>query len=366
MEEVSPDRKFSQPSELRVFTGGGSRFQNGDVLFARITPCLENGKITRVRALSAAVGFGSTEFYVFRAKEGISDPDFVYYLARSRSVREPAIQSMVGASGRQRANADTVKNAEVLVPGVDVQRRIGEVLSRYDDLIECNRQTIHAMEEVAIRIFNEWFVRLRFPGHEQSRTQNGVPQGWTERPLPDIANIGPRTAVVRDREKLYVPMSGLHKTLSVISETEVRTSTSGSKFKQGDTLFARITPCIENGKTALVQILNEDEVGVGSTEFIVLRPKGVNPYWIYCLARSHHLRQTAINSMKGSDGRQRVNPECFNQYLVTCPPSHLLDMFENIAAPAFKASNNLMQQNKYLANARDGLFAGLMSGEIEV
>lgn len=118
---------------------GGTKFRNGDTIMARITPCLENGKTAQVSILNdGEVGFGSTEYIVFRAKEGIADKDYMYYLVCSPEVREPAIKSMVGSSGRQRVQTDVVKNLEIDVPPLVEQEKIGSFLKSFDDKIALN------------------------------------------------------------------------------------------------------------------------------------------------------------------------------------------------------------------------------------
>lgn len=122
-----------------VSFSGGSKFRNGDTIMARITPCLENGKTAKVNILNdGEVGFGSTEYIVFRAKEGY-DPDYIYYLVTSPIVREPAIKSMVGSSGRQRVQIDVVKGLTVEVPDIVEQQAIAGVLKALDDKISINR-----------------------------------------------------------------------------------------------------------------------------------------------------------------------------------------------------------------------------------
>ena len=119
---------------------GGAKFRNGDTIMARITPCLENGKTAKVDILDEnEIGFGSTEYIVFRAKE-YTDPDFLYYLVCSPIVREPAIKSMVGSSGRQRVQTSVVENLMVEVPPFEVQKQIGKILKALDDKIALNRQ----------------------------------------------------------------------------------------------------------------------------------------------------------------------------------------------------------------------------------
>lgn len=118
---------------------GGTKFRNGDTIMARITPCLENGKAAQISILDdEEIGFGSTEYIVFRAKEGIADKDYLYYLVCGQEVRDAAIKSMVGSSGRQRVQTDVVKNIEIEVPPLDKQEKIGAFLKLFDDKIALN------------------------------------------------------------------------------------------------------------------------------------------------------------------------------------------------------------------------------------
>ena len=137
MEKLQPFTRDVPSFELEAFSGG-TKFRNGDTIMARITPCLENGKIAKVSCLDdGEIGFGSTEYIVFRAKEGV-DEDYLYYLVCSPAVREPAIKSMVGSSGRQRVQTDVVQNLEIDVPPTEEQRKIGNLLKDLDDKILLN------------------------------------------------------------------------------------------------------------------------------------------------------------------------------------------------------------------------------------
>ena len=153
----------------------------------------------------------------------------------------------------------------------------------------------------------------------------------------------------------------------LITEIEEKTGNSGAKFKNGDTLFARITPCLENGRTGFVQFLpNDDEVAFGSTEFIVLRSKTLNPYFVYFLAQTRDFRENAIKSMTGATGRQRVLNECFDDYFLPNPNLDILGQFEITIAPLFKKIQNLSEKNANLRQTRDLLLPKLISGEIDV
>ena len=149
MADVNPGNGFVLAEKKRVYKGGGSRFQSGDTLFARITPCLENGKIVRCLHTSNGPCFGSTEFFIFRGKPNVSDSTYIFYLALSPMIRDPAVKSMTGASGRQRAILSSVEDIHVPAYSLTTQRKIAVVLSAYDDLIENNTRRIKILEDMA-------------------------------------------------------------------------------------------------------------------------------------------------------------------------------------------------------------------------
>lgn len=137
MDILQPFTRDIPSFEYEVFKGG-TKFRNKDTIMARITPCLENGKIAQVGCLDPGeVGFGSTEYIVFRAREE-TDPDFLYYLICSPFVREPSIKSMVGSSGRQRVQTNVVADLQIAVPGIEEQKRIGGLLKALDNKIQLN------------------------------------------------------------------------------------------------------------------------------------------------------------------------------------------------------------------------------------
>lgn len=140
MDKLQPFTKKIPMTEKAEFAGG-SKFCNGDTIMARITPCLENGKTAFVDVLDdGEVGFGSTEFIVLRAKKGISDPQFVYYLATSPVFRNIAIKSMVGSSGRQRVQQSVLDELELTAPPLQEQERIGSFLAMLDEKIALNNK----------------------------------------------------------------------------------------------------------------------------------------------------------------------------------------------------------------------------------
>ena len=265
-------------------------------------------------------------------------------------------------------NTAILSRVPIEIPSLNTQNRIVDILSAYDNLIENNQKQIKLLEEAAQRLYKEWFVDLRFPGYEITPVVDGVPEGWELCRLEDVIEFNPKIPLSKERLKQSVPMSAL-STSSMTLDTEEFAATfsnSGSKFQNGDTLLARITPCLENGKTAFVAGIENDEGAVGSTEFIVMRSKGINPYMVYLLARDGSFRQSAINSMTGSDGRQRAQADKLKVLPYLKPTDQIMRLFARYVEPMFIQIQKKNEQNVRLRQARDRLLPKLMSGEMEV
>ncbi len=263
------------------------------------------------------------------------------------------------------------RDAFVPVPPIAIQRRVASILSAYDDLIENNTRRIAILEEMARRIYEEWFVRFRFPGHEGVRMVESelglVPEGWPVLAASTAMDINPSTKVPKEGLKPFLAMNCLSDGSMLIDTAGEREGNSGSKFRNGDTLFARITPCLENGKTGFVQFLpSDDAVAFGSTEFIVLRSRTLTPEFVYLLARSDAFRDNAIKSMSGASGRQRVREACFDTFLLPNPDQETLARFAAVTRPMFHLVQSLALKNSNLRATRDLLLPKLISGELDV
>jgi type I restriction enzyme S subunit len=257
------------------------------------------------------------------------------------------------------------------LPSLPEQHKIAGILTAYDKLIENSQRRIKILESMARALYREWFVNFLFPGHEKIKlvpsSLGDIPKGWEVKRMPECVAINPRTTVPSDGEKPFVPMGCLATDSMLIADIESRSGNSGSKFQNGDTLFARITPCLENGKTGFVQFLaDKDSVAFGSTEFIVLRSRTLTPEFVYLLARSDEFRCVAIKSMSGATGRQRVQEKCFEEFLVAHPPPALLDSFSAIVTPSFHMIQKLHLQTQNLRRTRDLLLPRLLSGQINL
>ena len=175
MDKIEPKTKEIPSYEVTEYKGG-VKFRNGDTLMARITPCLENGKISQVSILDYnEIGAGSTEFIVLREKEGVSDKDFIYYLSNSEFFKEPAIKSMVGSSGRQRVQRDVVENLDIYVPSLETQKKIGKLLSLFDKKISLNKMINRNLQNLIKILYKEYF---------ESFELDNVPDDW------ELVNIG--------------------------------------------------------------------------------------------------------------------------------------------------------------------------------
>jgi len=294
-----------------------------------------------------------------------NDPRFMSYLLRTLP-----LASFNSGSAQPSLNRNFLYTIPVQVPFVDEQRRIASVLAAYDDLVEINRRRMAVLEEMARQLFEEWFVHLRFPGHETVPVDNTpegpLPEGWTRGTVGNLIAFDPATRLTRGVNKPFISMSALDTSGSLIGAFEWRDGGSGARFQNHDTLLARITPCLENGKTGLVRDLPDDGVGFGSTEFIVMRGQMAGPAFTYLLARHEPFRAHARRSMSGATGRQRARVESIRAFGWALPPTPLVSDFEARSWPMLQLSGVLGKANARLAATRDLLLPRLLSGELDV
>ena len=298
--------------------------------------------------------------------EGVFSKFVLYWLMTEWSYEY--MNGVAAGSAQPKLGIYKIEQIPISLPSFEIQHRIADILSAYDDLIENNRKQTKLLEEATQRLYKEWFVDLRFPGYEHTKIVDGVPEGWGKCSLGDVIEFDPKVQLTKDRIKQFVPMSALNMSSMTLDTAELSetTSNSGSKFQNNDTLLARITPCLENGKTAFVHGIQSAEGAVGSTEYIVMRSKRLNPYMVYLHARTDGFRQAAINSMSGSDGRQRVKADKLKALSYLLPPTTVDNQFGLFAAPIFELVFDLSEQAFQAACARERILPKLMSGEVEV
>lgn len=247
IDKITPGYKAVRSVASIEYTGqGGAKFQDHDVLFARITPCLENGKMA-IADTEGQNGIGSTELFVFRGIDGVSDTDYVYYLLCMKHIRQLAANSMTGASGRQRADLDFIKRIQWDFPDIEMQKKIASVLSAYDNLIEVNNKRIKVLEQIAENLYKEWFVRFRFPGHEKADFENGIPKGWRRGRISEFYTTSSGGTPSRELDEYYVDgtipwikTGELQDCLLIDTEeriTEVAVKKSSAKFFPKDSVL---------------------------------------------------------------------------------------------------------------------------------
>ena len=339
--------------------------RRGDILFSNI------GSVGDTAVVRDDREFSIKNVALFRPDNRKVDQRYFYYLVLSPEFRL-SMMNVRSGSAQPFISLANLRSFELRYnEDLHEQRRIAGILSAYDELIENSQRRIRILEEMARSLYREWFVKFRFAGHENHRMVDSVlgkiPEGWEVKRIPDCIHINPRVSVPREGEKPFVPMGCLSDDSMLITNTKYRAGNSGAKFQNGDTLFARITPCLENGKTGFVQFLPDpDAVACGSTEFIVLRSRTLTSEFVYCLARSDAFRGVAIKSMTGASGRQRVQQECFDELSIVQPPEKLLDAFSRLVGPIFHIMHKLHLQIQNLRRTRDLLLPRLLSGQIHV
>lgn len=293
--------------------------------------------------------------YLIRYKidQKLADPFFIGYVLKSK-IWEEYVQGIVGGSAQPGANAKQFGEFEFTLPPLPTQRRIAAILTALDDKIELNRRMNETLEGIAQAVWGEWFGK--YAGGEEELIL-----------LEELIEFNPKIQISVGKEVTYVEMKDLSENGMNVTGFTKRNFSAGSKFQLNDTILARITPCLENGKTAFVNFLEKEEKAFGSTEFITMRGKeGISPYYVYFVARDERFRQFAIGSMVGSSGRQRVQTEILPSFEVAKPSDQKMIDFHGFAKPLFDEIFLNFQQSRTLTALRDALLPRLMRGEFEI
>lgn len=347
MEKLRPFTKHIPATERAIFTGG-SKFCNGDSIMARITPCLENGKTAYVDVLKEnEVGFGSTEFIVMRAIPGVSDPQFVYYLATSPAFRNVAIKSMVGSSGRQRVQQGVLDAFEVTVPPLRVQKQIGEFLSALDGKIQMNEKLNDNLADLLQTVYQDRF----------GNTSLVANQGF----LSDICSYSrDKVAVSELNVSTYFSTENMLPGKAGSTEaTSLPTTSQTTACHKGDTLISNIRPYFKK------IVYCEDKCGC-STDVLCFTPS--QPCYSAYLFSTLYADKFFAFMVAGSKGTKmpRGDKQQIMTYPVVLPSEEELAGFNTIASPLLEQIYSNRAENKRLSILRDTLLPKLMSGEIDV
>ncbi|WP_346200453.1 restriction endonuclease subunit S [Caldifermentibacillus hisashii] len=357
MDKLMPFQRKIEGFVVTKYTSG-TKFRNGDTLLARITPCLENGKTAQVSILEEGeVGFGSTEFIVLREKPGISDRNFIYYLSISPKLRDIAIKSMTGTSGRQRAQVDVIKNSIIKLPPIEEQRQIANILSSLDEKIEINNEINKKLEEMAQAIFKHWFVDFEFPnensepykssGGEMVESELGmIPKGWNIGVLDELIEIssGKRPSIKAQviNEELSIPLVGASSIMGYTNEFN---------YNEPVLVIGRV------GTHGIVQRFNTKIWASDNT--LVIKSK----YYEYVNQILNIIDYKALN--RGST-QPLITQSDIKNYKIIIPDRDYLLKYEELVGSLFLKYEKNYMENENLKTIRDTLLPKLMSGEIRV
>lgn len=278
------------------------------------------------------------------------NPKYVKYYCRSKQYND-WVQSFNTGSTRGNINAQTFGNMEIPLPERKQQDYLVSILEPIDEKIKNNKQVNDNLQQQAFSVFDNLIA-------------NAENNDCT---VSDYAFLNPKRTLAKNQVSRSIDMSQLSTSGAFPSGWEMKPFNGGMRFTNGDTLLARITPCLENGKTAFIDFLDDGEVAFGSTEYIVLAPKNdTPPEMLYCLARYPAFVDYAVKNMNGSSGRQRVSAETVGQYRLPLFDKHSLVLFKEVVSPMFLKMRYNSLENMRLAELRDALLPKLMSSEINV
>ncbi len=362
MQDIVPGYRYVGSDKKRIFKGSNSRFKNGDILFARITPCLENGKIAQYLNETENDAFGSTEFVIMRHIEEVSDPSFLYYLVSSDIVTKPAEKSMFGASGRQRVDVNALGNLEVPNYTLDTQRRIAAILTPIDNLIHVNLKRSRILARIAQELYDEWFVHFRFPEYDNKdiiQTEFGrIPRRWQFSNLGDISNIimgqSPKSIHYNEKGQGLPFHQGVTNFGEIFPSTKSY-STKGDRIAELDDILFSVRAPVGRINIALnTMILGRGLCGI--------RSKTGNQAFLYeQLKRIFHEE----NIMGGGTIFNSVTKKDMHEIRVILPEKSVMDKFEFIAKPIIDQIKILVKKNNELLEIRKLLSHKLLSEDID-
>ena len=381
------DNQVNERGIARITPHDAERLQRyrvriGDIVYSRRGD-VEKRALIRHREDGWLCGTGCLRV---RFGAGNVDASYAAYYLGHALVRDWIKRHAHGAT-MPNLNTGILSAVPFTIPPLEEQRAIARVLGALDDKIELNRRMSETLEEMARALFRSWFVDFDpvrakaegrpsglppdldalFPASFEASELGEIPAGWEVKTLGDVIDVNPKRRIRKGDVATHVEMAALPTSGPHVAAWTQRAFTSGTRFIRGDTLLARITPSLENGKTAFVDFLEEGETAWGSTEFIVLRPKEPwPPEMAYVMAREPKFREHAIVNMTGTSGRQRVPAEAVSAYPLVAPPRTIATAFGEFVRPWFKRSTRIRRQSRALAEQRDILLPRLVEGDVQV
>ncbi|MBM6371437.1 restriction endonuclease subunit S [Staphylococcus epidermidis] len=377
MENIKEFQKKIDNFTIEEFKSG-SKFQNGDTLLARITPCLENGKTAYVDILEdEEIAFGSTEFFVLRPIDNKLDSQFLYYLFRTKKIREVIIKSMTGTSGRQRAQKDAILEYECEIPTIEYQRKIAIILKNLDDKIEINKKTIANLEELSQTLFKRWFVDFEFPdedgnpykssGGEMIDSELGeMPKNWKVNKLKKftkkISSGGTPSRKVKAYweygEIMWLKTKEVKEKMIVTTEENITDlgllKSSAKIINENSTVIAMYGATAGQIAYLGCKMATNQACCTIESEY----PNFIYNYFVY--------NANYIKTLSSGSAQQNLNKKIIEDLKLLVPSLKVLNHYESSVNSNTSLIKSLTLSNLKLQELRDTLLPKLMSGEIEI
>lgn len=338
---------------------GGAKFQNGDTIMARITPCLENGKHAYISLLDEnETAFGSTEYIVMRGKKGVSDNKFVYYLTHHPSFKNSAIKSMVGSSGRQRAQVVVLENLTMPLPILSEQIRIVDMLSEFDDKIAVNRRICENLETQAQALFKHWFIDFApFKNGNFVESELGmIPEGWRVGGLFDIAEVHdskrkPLSGMQRAKMKKVYPYYGATEQMDMVDDyifdgRYVLMGEDGSVVR-------------ENGLPYIQYVWGK--IWVNNHAHVLTGKNGFTTEMLIPFLTKYNIKGLVTGAVQA-----KLNQANMAKIRLAIPPMSILEKISRLFESLYDTYRNCCTEMVTLSTLRDTLLPKLMSGQIKV
>ena len=345
---------------------GGAKFQNGDTIMARITPCLENGKHAFVSFLEEGeTAYGSTEYIVIRGRGGISDNMFVYYLTHYPKFKDTAIKSMVGSSGRQRAQVDVLRSLKMFLPPLPEQIRIASILSSLDNLINVKKQLNDNLLKQARALYKSWFVDFKpFKNGEFEDSELGmIPHGWSVKQLGEITKQLNEKVKERVDVKVLSPITTGELVLSEEYFTKQVFSESISKY-----IVVKPTDFAYNPARVNIGSLGMNEYdfdGCVSPVYVVFRCEDDYQYFFDLFRRTKTFKEE-VKARAIGGVRQSLTYKDFSLIKVVYPPIDVIHRFNQVYSRILAKTRHNIVETARLASLRDTLLPKLMSGDLKI
>jgi len=398
-EIIDGDRGKNYPQQHEFFNEGyclflntgnvkssGFSFENNQFISKEKCDTLRKGKLERNDIVYTTRGtVGNAAFYssnipydhirinsgmvIIRPNEDFVCTKFLYQILKSEYYR-PYFKKYCTGSAQPQLPIKNFSKIELDIPELSKQKRIADILSAYDDLIENNQKQIKLLEEAAQRLYKEWFVDLRFPGHENTPIVDGVPQGWREDSAESFFDITIGKTPPRAENQWFTDMYNGIPWVSISDMGE--SSTFIYEISEGLTKEAverhnvKVIPC----DTVLLSFkLTVGRVAIATTDICTNEaiahfrmPDSVYREYVYCYLKNYHYDSLGSTSSIS----KAVNSKIIKAMPFVMPNYELIKAFSKIVAPIFDQIKNKQKSCLELKQARDRLLPKLMSGELEV